>query len=101
MQLRNGKRTINIDTERMFENRRNVNRSTIPLNSSVQEFEEIFMSNGYHTLNSLRTLKQNNNKTDTQYLAMLKGFARIYNCSGNSGNSGNLRFPEPLPSIKL
>jgi hypothetical protein len=77
MQLRNGKYTS--DIERMLENRRNSKRSVIPLNSSLQEFEHIFVSKGYQTLNNLRTLKKVFNKTDVQYLAMLQGFARIYN----------------------
>jgi len=80
MQLRNGKHTTNMDIERMLENRRTAKRSTIPLNSSIREFEHIFVSNGYQTLNNLRTLKRTFNKTDAQYLAMLQGFARIYNC---------------------
>jgi hypothetical protein len=64
----------------MLENRRNAKRSMIPLNSSVREFEHIFVSNGYQTLNNMRTLKKVFNKTEAQYLAMLQGFARIYNC---------------------
>lgn len=80
MQLRNGKYTS--DIEQMLQNRKNVKKgsSNIPINSTIQEFEKIFVSRGHQTLKNMRDLQKVFNKTDDQYRAMLQGFARIYNC---------------------
>ena len=57
--------------------------------------ENCFVLDGRQTLDNLHSLKTTFNKTDTQYLEMLMGFARIYQCSRGTA------VPCPVPEQKL
>jgi hypothetical protein len=78
MLLRNGK--YSTDIERMLENRRH-RKTHIGLEiqfATIEELENAFVADGFQTRTNLMNLKKVFKKTDTQYLQMLQGFARIY-----------------------
>jgi hypothetical protein len=78
MLLRNGK--YSTDIERMLENRRHrKTHATLDLPfATIEELENAFVTDGFQTRTNLMNLKKAFKKTDTQYLQMLQGFARIY-----------------------
>jgi hypothetical protein len=46
--------------------------------ATIEELEDAFVTDGFQTRTNLMNLKKVFKKTDTQYLQMLQGFARIY-----------------------
>jgi hypothetical protein len=78
MLLRNGK--YSTDIERMLENRRHRKTHTgVEIQfATIEELENAFVADGFQTRTNLMNLKKVFKKTDTQYMQMLQGFARIY-----------------------
>jgi hypothetical protein len=78
MLLRNGKDST--DIERMLENRRHrKTHAGVEIQfATIEELENAFVADGFQTRTNLMNLKKVFKKTDTQYLQMLQGFARIY-----------------------
>ena len=85
MLLRNGKVIITTAQMGMYRKMNatsyNLNRREFPnVLSHTIYLENCFVLRGKQTLENLRDLKTTFKKNDEQYLQMLMGFARIYQC---------------------
>jgi hypothetical protein len=89
MLLRNGKIIVNTTQigiyRKMNETSYNLNRREFPnILSHTTYLENCFILRGKQTLENLHSLKTTFKKNDEQYLQMLMGFARIYQCNSKN-----------------